>query len=124
MVGELLTPEGHSSVSVNYPVSINLGTPVSFPAQAQPVLCCYSGTPAAQCSLRDLALAIPTPVGKTSVSACLPWRSFCNPPGHRGAPGLWFHLPILTELTNMCQTSSHWDRAHGLSPPLAWTFYL
>ena len=70
MEGELLTPGGHCSVSGNYPISINLGTPVSFPAQAQLMPCCYSGIPVAQSSLQDLAVAIPAPVGRTSVTAC------------------------------------------------------
>lgn len=69
MVGELLTPGGHGLVSGNYPISINLGAPVSFPAQAQ-LVPCYSGIPVAQCSLQDLAVAIPAPVGRTSVTAC------------------------------------------------------
>lgn len=58
------------------------------------------------------------------MTVCLPCQSFRNHPSHRGPSVLWFHLPILTELIDMCQTSSHWDRAHGLSPSLVWTFYL
>lgn len=100
MVGELLTPGGHGLVSGNYLSPSTLGTRLlPCPGTAGAMLFWHTrGT----VQPPGLGCSHPAPVGRTSVTACRgsPAR---NHPVTEGPPVLWFHLPVLTELINMCK---------------------